>query len=277
MLHYKHPDQWLPANQLTISAFDLTVFRGFGVFDFLRTYNQKPFHLEPHLERLQKSAQTLGIELPLTLDDITQLVTTGIQKNTKESQEFNLRFILTGGMGADSLTPGKPQFLIIFEPALNYPDEYYTQGIKVITAHVDRVYPQAKSLTYTPAIINLQQARKQNALEVLFTDKDQNIYEGTTSNFFAVIDNQLYTPKDAILGGITRQIVFDIAKDLNLTVNQTPINLSQLPDFQEAFITASNKEVMPVVQINDERVGDGTVGPITTQIITEYKSATQSI
>jgi branched-chain amino acid aminotransferase len=266
-LHYLN-NGWFTSDKLTISVFDLSVIRGFGVFDFLRTYHNKPFKLDEHIDRLFRSAQELGISVPKTKEEIRKIIIEGLSKNS--SAENNIRIVVTGGVSNDGITPGDPSFFVIFTEAKKYPDSYYTKGVKVITYPHIRVFPGAKSLNYQTGIIALQKAKKENAVEAIFIGPKGEIFEGTTSNLFAVIDGKLVTPKKDILVGITRGIVLSIANNFKIPVVERDLYLKEIPTFQEAFITASNKEVMPVVEIDGEKVGIGNAGKITKRILSEY-------
>lgn len=267
-LHYLN-DQWVGEKDLTISVFDLSVIRGFGVFDFLRTYNNKPFKLDEHIDRLFRSAATLGITVPKTKSQIKRIIAEGLKKNSLP--EKNIRIVVTGGVAGDGITPGRPSFFVIFVKAVDYPEEFYRQGVKVITYQHLRPFPEAKSLNYQAGIVALQKAKKEKAVEALFVGPKGEIYEGTTSNFFAVIDGKIVTPKDNILFGITRNIVIDIAKKAGVEVVERSINISEIPDMSEAFITASNKEVMPVIKINLQTIGNGEVGKTAKQLSALYE------
>jgi len=275
MIHYLN-GSWVDDENLKISAFDLSVVRGFGVFDFLRTYNKKPFGLGDHSERLFRSAKSLGITILKTKKEIGQIVNEGIEKNQKAVSDFNIRLVITGGVGKDSLSLGKSSLIIIFAKAIDYPQKYYQQGVKVITFKNTRTIPQAKSLDYQTAIIALQKAKKEKAVEAIYVSDKSKILEGTTSNFFAVIDDRLVTPKDNILLGITRKVIIDLAKKLKIRIFEKDIHSSQIKMFSEAFITASNKEIMPVVKIDEMVVGNGRVGKITKQLMKEFWKITRN-
>lgn len=272
-LHYLN-GKWVKTKDLNISAFDLAVIRGFGIFDFLRTYNRQPFLLDDHLERLFNSAKTLGIEIPKTKKALENIVFEGIRKNP--GGELNIRLVVTGGVGPDSTTPGKPSLIVIFTPAVNYPKSYYQKGVKVISYQEERVLPETKSLNYLTAIIALQKAKKEKAVEAIYVDQKGKIFEGTTSNFFAVINDKLITPKEKILFGITRKLVINLAKKLKIDFEEKNLYLSQIKSFSEAFITASNKEIMPVVKIDDQIIGEGKPGKITRQLMKEFRKEIKS-
>lgn len=265
--HYLN-GRWVDSQNLKISAFDLSLLRGFGVFDFLRTYNRKPFLLKDHLDRLFNSAKILGIKIPKIKKEIEKIVFEGIKKNPKA--ELNIRLLVTGGIGPDSVTPGQPSLIVIFTEAVDYPKEYYQKGVKVITYPAERIFPKAKSLNYLAGIVALQKAKKQKAVEAIYIDKNGRILEGTTSNFFAVINNQLVTPKEEILFGITRKVVINLAKKLKIPVKEEDLYLSQIKNFSEAFLTASNKEIMPVVRVDNKMIGNGRVGEITKRLMKEF-------
>lgn len=267
-LHYLN-NAWVTEKDLTISVFDLSVIRGYGVFDFLRTYNNKPFYFDEHIDRLFRSAKLLGITVPKTKPQIKKIILEGLVKNT--FPEKNIRIVVTGGVAVDGITPGKPSFFVIFTNAHDYPKEFYEKGVKVITYPHIRAFPGAKSLNYLSGVVALQQARKEKAVEALFVGPNGEIYEGTTSNFFAVIKGKLVTPKNSILLGITRTIVIAVAKKEGIEVVERDMNVSEIPQMSEAFITASNKEVMPVVRINSIPINKQKVGEITRRIYEEYK------
>lgn len=276
MLHYLD-GKWVKEKDLKISVFDISVLRGFGVFDFLRTYKQEPFRLEAHVDRLFNSAKLLGIRLPKTKSEIEKIVVGGLAKNKKEAEEFNIRIVATGGVSEDSISVGEPAFIIIYSKAQDYPEEYYTKGVKVTTFAVERYMSAVKSLNYMMGVAELARAREQGAVEIVHVDNDDGIYEGMTSNFFAVVDGRLVTPKERILSGITREVVFELADELGIEYEEREMNLKESDSFDEAFITASNKEIMPVVEIDDEVVGNGTVGPITAKLIASFRKLTRGM
>lgn len=275
LVHYLN-GKWVKQDDLKISAFDVAVLRGFGIFDFLRTYNQQPFLCKEHIDRLFRSAKLLGIKLPFTKEEITQIVRYGIKKNRKECKDFNIRIVITGGVGVDSVTPGKPTTIIQYTEAVAYPQSFYEKGVKVITFAARRALAEAKSLNYMIGIVAIQKAKKEKAIEAIYTDEKGKIFEGTTSNLFIVTNKTLITPKDGILVGVTRQMLFKLAKKLGIKIVEKDLTTKDIPKFREAFLTASNKEIMPVTQIDKRRVGSGKVGQITKQLMEEYKAITDS-
>jgi branched-chain amino acid aminotransferase len=264
--------KWVESADLKISAFDLSVLRGYGIFDFLRTYHHVPFRLKEHIDRFYNSAHILGLEVPMERSKLEAVIAEGIEKNKDVFPDFNIRIVATGGVGPDSTTPGTPSIIVIYSKAIEYPDDYYTQGVKIITHQYLRNLPDAKTLNYLVGIQMLQKAKEQKAVEVVYVF-DGNMYEGTTSNFYVVKNGTIYTSKSDILVGVTRKVVFELAASLSLPVVETEVPFNELETWDEAFITASNKEVMPVVTIDDKQVGNGKVGPITQKLVKVYKEA----
>ena len=274
MWHYLD-GSWLSEEELKISAFDISVLRGFGVFDFLRTYNQVPFYLEDHLNRLNNSAKQLAMSMPVSKAELEKIISEGIKKNSSKADEFNIRIVLTGGISEDSISVGKGSLIVIFEPAHDYPEEHYTRGVKVATFRLMRQIPQAKSLNYMAGVGALAEAKKQGAIELIHVDGQGNIYEGMTSNFFAVINDKLVTAKAGILEGITKRVVYELAQDLGIEIVERFPKTDEIKKFQEAFVTASNKEIMPVVQIDKEIIGDGKVSPVSQKLIAAFRKLTR--
>lgn len=256
--------KFVSEEEARVSILDLGFIRGYGVFDFLRTYNGKPFKLDEHLKRLQNSAKQIGLKCP-PIGQIKQITIKTLAKNNLP--EANIKILLTGGVSLDQITPAdKPTLAVIITPAINYPVAYYEKGVKVVTVPFGRSYPLAKTINYIPAILALKIAKKKKAIEALYTNKRGEVLEGTTSSFFVFKNKILITPQDEILKGITRQVVIDLAKKEFKTVFR-PIKVQELKEIDEAFITASNKEVMPVVKIDNLTVGNGKVGENTKKIM----------
>ncbi|MDX1524025.1 MAG: aminotransferase class IV [Anaerolineae bacterium] len=267
--------EFIPLNEGKLSVQDLAILRGYGVFDFLRTYNGKPFRLPAHLHRLQCSAQAIGLALPHPLDRLETIVLDTLGRNSLP--EANIRIVVTGGPAPDAITPAaQPGLIVIVAPVHRYPAAYYDQGIKVITVETDRYLPRAKTINYIPAIIALNQARAAGAVEALYTNAEGHILEGTTTNFFVIHGSQLITPKDDILPGVTRDIILALAEDNDFEIIERPLTRADVELANEAFITASNKEIMPVRQVDDIIIGQSTSGPIpgpnTQHLMNKYKA-----
>lgn len=267
--------QFVPEDEAKISILDLGFVRGYGVFDFLRTYNGKPFKLREHLLRIQNSAKQIGLNFPWSMSELTVLVGQTLKKN--HLPEANIKLIATGGLSPDQITPAnKPTLAILVYPPAVYPKSYYEQGINVITAPFMRTFPKSKSINYIPAMMALAEARKKHAVEALYRNEKGEVFEGTTTNFFMFKNNILITPKDGVLSGITREVVLKLASKEFLK-KLRPVKYAELKIIDEAFITASNKEIMPVVRIDNIVVGNGKVGKNTKRLIELFRQYTRKL
>lgn len=138
-------------SEIVISPFDLGVLRGYGVFDVMRTENQKVFNFEKHWQRFNNSAATLGLVVPVGKEECRVMLTDLIERNQHpDIQEFNIRMVLTGGVSADGFhpTPGKENMFVLFTPFVPLAGEVYTNGAKLITCEYQRNLPQAKITNY---------------------------------------------------------------------------------------------------------------------------------
>jgi branched-chain amino acid aminotransferase len=268
--------KFLDERKAKISVYDLGLLRGYAVFDFLRTYNQKPFYLDDHLKRLLNSAKLIGLKHNYNLRFLRKITLQTLNKNIQKGLEYNIRIILTGGNSEDFITPSKPNLIVMITPLKKLDEKLYQKGGKLITKISERILPQAKTIIYTSAVKFMQEAKKKGAVEVLLLDKDKKILECTTSNFFAVIDGKLITPPTGeILPGITRKIVINLAKKLKISVVERDIHFNEIKKFDEAFITASNKEILPIIQIDDFKI-NSQPGPITKTLMSQFKELTKN-
>jgi branched-chain amino acid aminotransferase len=265
--------KFLDDDRSLISAKDIVVLRGFGVFDFLITYNKRPFHLEEHVQRLENSARCIGLEINHTNSEICEIVRETVKRNPHH-MESGIRIVYTGGISSDGLNPeGRGILMVMVTPKLELPPGLYTDGTKIITVDVERFLPSAKSTCYLSAVHAVQEAKKQEAIEAVYVDRNNRILEGSTSNFFFFKKNRLVTSHLDILPGITRSVIIELAKDF-YGVETRDIDNSELHDMEEVFITASNKGVMPIVKVNDLQIGNGRVGEHTLRIMQLFRDYT---
>lgn len=264
---------WVREDEAKISVMDIAVLRGFGIFDFLRTYGKKPFRLDDHIERFFNSARLMGMSSVHTHEEIAALITEGIEKNGFEHTD--IKMIQTGGPSTDGFTPEqRSSFILYFFPAHINPKEAYEKGVSVETVYLLRQLPEVKTINYAASIVAVSKASKHGAIDILHTDKKGNIFEGTRNNFFIVKDGDLITANTRILFGITRKVILEIIEKRKLSLKFRLPNISELSKLSEAFITSSTKEIMPVVKINDVTIGKGTVGHITLELMKDFNAIT---
>ena len=264
--------KFVEENEAVLPVTDLAILRGYAVFDFLRTYNGHPFHLEAHLQRLRNSAALIGLDCPWSLEELSDIVGKTLVQN--DYSESNIRLLVTGGDSEDSISPGqKPRLLVMVRPVMPYPEIWYEEGIKIITARLNRYIHGAKSTDYIRAIVTLKDAKAAGAIESVYVNKDDQVLEGTTSNLFIVRDNTVITPSEDILPGITRDVLLEILKP-ELPVILKPLSRQELLAADETFMTSSTKEVVPVVQVDDHAIGNGQVGPVTGKVMELFREYT---
>lgn len=264
--------RYLPESEAKIPINDLSVLRGYGVFDFLVTYHKKPFMLREHLDRLYHSARMIGLAIPYPKTRLEHIVLTTINKN--QGDNLTIRIVVTGGVSSSNILPeGNSSVAVLIRPRQPYPARYYQKGVKLITYEHQRATPEAKHLDYLTAVMAKSAAEKKGFFDALYTYKNQ-VLECTTANFYIIHEGMLITPRTDILHGVTKKVVLKIAQTW-LPVAEKNINLNELTTADEAFISASDKEIMPVVRIDQTKIGDGRPGKFTQKITAEYRRLTR--
>ncbi|KAH3745665.1 amino acid aminotransferase [Pelomyxa schiedti] len=267
----------MPLSSASVPCRDLTVLRGAGIFDFLRTYSEAPLLLPHSLERFRRSADLVGLRIPYDDETITAAVNLVLERNKSVySGESGIRLLLSGGITLDGLTPhGTPSLIVISQPLSRYPAECYTNGVKAITAPMHRFIPEAKHLNYLPAVVLAQKAKQVGAVESIYMNPDTRvIYEGSVSNIFLVKNGVLITPQTGILLGITRKHILQLARTHGWAVEEREVHIDELLHADEAFFTAANKRVLPIVNVDGAVIGSGTVGPKTKAMMELFDNIT---
>lgn len=264
--------RFVDSDEAVIPVNDLALLRGYGAFDFLRTYGNKPFELEAHVQRLKRSCELIGLAFPWSARSLMNLVRQTLDRN--DHGESNIRLVVTGGGSLDSISPiGDPRLLIMVTPVPELPASWYRDGAKVVTVDIERFIPGSKSINYIPAIVALNRARENGAMEALYTDRKGRVLEGTMTNFFIFSGSELITPGEGILPGVTRQAILDICSD-RFSVRLGDVTRETLYGAEEVFLTASNKEVVPIVRVDDRVIADGNPGPRTREVMDLFRQYT---
>ncbi len=262
-------------DQAMIPAKDITVLRGFGVFDFLITYNKLPFFLKKHVARLENSAQEIGLTLGHSNKEICDIVIQTLEKNSHHT-ESNIRIVYSGGISPDGVTPqGNGILMVMVTPKYELPNWWYTDGAKIITVDMERFIPTSKSTNYLSAVFAQQKAHKTGAVEAIYKTPESHLLEGTTTNLFCFKGDTLITPPDGILPGITRSVVLDLLKD-SYEIQLRHIHEDELKEMDEIFITASNKEVVPIIQVDHLVIKDGKPGKKTKELLKKWADYTRA-
>ncbi len=257
-----------------ISVYDHGLLYGDGVFEGMRAYNGVVFRLTQHLERLYTSGRSILLDIPMQMDALAAAVNETVARN--QLSDAYIRLVVTRGAGALGLDPARtsdPQIIIIADRIELYPDEAYTNGLEIVTAatirnHPAALSPRVKSLNYLNNIMAKVEGKLAGCSEALMLNHQGEVAECTGDNIFIVRRGQLLTPPiDAgILEGITRNAVIDLATEAGIDVLEVALTRHDIYIADECFLTGSAAEVIPVIKLDDRKIGNGLVGPITKQL-----------
>jgi branched-chain amino acid aminotransferase len=263
-----------------ISVFDHGLLYGDGVFEGIRAYSGKVFRLREHLARLYDSAKAICLVIPVAMDELAKAVEETVAAN--HIDDGYIRLIVTRGAGTLGLDPNRtsdPQIVIIADKISLYPDEFYANGLKIVTVSTIRNHPAAlspriKSLNYLNNILAKIEGLKAGCVEALMLNHKGEVAECTGDNIFIVRDGRLATPPtDAgILEGITREAVIELAVAAGLETLEMPLTRHDIFVADECFLTGTAAEVVPVVELDGRTIGDGAPGPITLDLMERFKA-----
>ena len=261
-----------------ISVFDHGLLYGDGVFEGLRSYGGKVFRLREHLDRLWESAKAIHLEIPISHQEMTDAVHESLQVNGID--DGYVRLVVTRGVGTLGLDPAQtsdPQVIIIADRITLYPEEFYTNGLKIVTVSTVRNHPAAlspriKSLNYLNNILAKIEGKQAGCIEALMLNHKGEVAECTGDNIFLVRHGELLTPprEAGILDGVTRQAVIELAIESGLAVHEIPLTRHDVFIADECFLTGTAAEVIPVIEVDSRSIGDGTPGPITRDLIEKF-------
>ena len=263
-----------------ISVYDHGLLYGDGVFEGIRSYGGQVFRLQEHLDRLWESAEAIWLEIPASKEELAQSVIATLAAN--DIHDGYIRLIVTRGAGTLGLDPNRtsdPQVIIITDRITLYPDEYYQNGLKIVTVatrrnHPDALSPRIKSLNYLNNILAKIEGLQAGCVEALMLNHRDEVAECTGDNIFLVKDGVLVTPStDAgILEGITRQAVIELAVEAGTEVQERTLLMEDVYGADECFLTGSAAEVVPVVQVDESQIGNGTPGPLTRDLMKRFRA-----
>lgn len=249
------------ANQAVLSVSDLAIQRGYGIFDFLKTIDGKPVFMNDHIDRFFHSAEIMGLAVGLERTAIFKNVNALMTKNNFANS--GIKIILTGGDSADGYTPSIPNLLIIQTPFAVNPSAF-EKGTRLVTYNHQRQLPDVKTIDYLQAIRLRGFIADNEADDVLYHHNEQ-VCECPRANFFIVTNDQIITPKSNILHGITRKklLTFQIA---GYEIIADDFTIDRIKDAHEAFVCSSTKNILPVLKVDGQPIGSGTVGSVTRQL-----------
>ncbi len=275
---------FVSAADARISVFDHGLLYGDGVFEGIRSYNGRVFERQAHLKRLYTSAKAVRLTSPYSLDELDRALDATLEANGKfqPDQDAYIRLVVTRGVGLLGISPKrtwKPCVFIIASSLAMYPPEMYEKGMAVIVSSVTRnhpnsISPRIKSLNYLNNILAKVEALEAGVNEAIMLNGQGYVAEATGDNIFLVRNGQLQTPDTAagILEGVTRAAVIRLARQAGIEVVEKTIDRQDLYGADECFLTGTGAQVIPVNEIDKRPVGNGTVGPITRQLIAAYEA-----
>ena len=261
-----------------ISVYDHGLLYGDGVFEGIRSYAGKVFRIKEHVDRLYESARAIHLVIPMTREEMAKAIEDTLAINN--FTDAYIRLVVTRGAGSLGLDPRRttdPQVIIITDSISLYPEEYYENGLAIITAGTIRNHPAAlspriKSLNYLNNIMAKIEGTNAGCLEALMLNHSGYVAECTGDNIFIVKKGVIHTPSiDAgILDGITRQAVIDLATSLGIAVVERTMERHDILTADECFLTGTAAEVIPVTKLDGRPIGDGEVGPISRKLRSAY-------
>lgn len=267
-----------------ISVFDHGLLYGDGIFEGIRFYEGRVFRLTEHIERLFLSAKALLLKMPWTLEEICEYTLKTIRANGL--RDGYIRLVITRGVGDLGLNPylcETPSMFIIASGISLYPQELYDNGLEVVTCSTRRptpasLSPQVKSLNYLNNVMAKVEALKAGAKEGLMLNEQGYVAECTGDNVFIVKKGEVLTPpiSDGSLDGITRQVIFDLCEEMGITIREATMTRYDVYTADEAFLTGTAAETIPVVKLDEREIGDGKPGEISSKLIEAFKKKVRS-
>lgn len=276
--------------QAVISVFDHGFLYGEGVYETLRTYNGQPFLFDRHMRRLRKSAGMLALPIPPSdaeIDANFRETMRAAGLGDSPGREAYIRILVTRGIGELTYDPAAtpvPSIVVIVKPNVDPPREVFERGVRVALVSVMRnhpgtVNPLIKSNSLLNNALAMQEALRQGAFEGVMRNTRGELAECTQSNLFIVKHGAALTPPiDAgLLPGITREFLFEVGAEAGIPVREAVLKDADLFGADEAFLTSTTREAVPIVQVDDRKIGSGQPGPVTAALLDAFRKKAQAL
>lgn len=271
--------EFYPKDQAKVSVYDHGLLYGDGVFEGIRAYGGKIFKLDEHIERLYFSAKCLMLDIGITMEEMQTRIIESVRKN--ELHDAYIRVVVTrgkGDLGIDPRTCPKPTIIIIVDTIRLYPQEFYENGLEVITASnrrtsIEALNPRIKSLNYLNNILAKMEGARAGLHEVVMLNENNFVAECSADNIFIFDKGVLKTPYIYLgaLEGITRNTIMHIAADSGLKVEESVFTRFDLYGAQEVFLTGTAAEAVPVIKVDGRVIGNGRPGKVFTDLRRRFK------
>jgi branched-chain amino acid aminotransferase len=265
-----------------ISVFDHGLLYGDGVFEGIRVYEGCIFRLQEHLERLYDSAKYIMLEIPMSIGELTEATAETIRRNN--IRNGYVRLVVTRGEGGLGLAPWlcpKGTVIIIADKIQLYPPEFYEKGLAIVTVptmrnRVESLNARVKSCNYLNNILAKIEGNNAGCIEALMLDHNGFVVECTGDNVFILRKGKLLTPPVYLgaLEGITRNCVMELAREMGIEVAEEPFTRFDLFTADEAFLTGTAAELIPLVEVDKRKIGNGAPGKTTLALIKAFRSVT---
>lgn len=271
-----------------VSVFDHGFLYGEGVYEVLRTYDGVPFLFDRHMRRLRASASMLRLDVPISDAEIGARfrdTMTAAGLGTPD-QEAYIRILVTRGVGEityDLAACPEPTIVVIAKPHVDAPASAYADGVAVslvgiLRNHPESVSPRIKSNNLLNNALGSQEAFRRGAFEGVMRNYRGEIAECTTSNIFIVKDGVALTPplEAGLLAGITREFLFEVAREVGVPMREQVLHDADLLGADEAFLTSTTREIVPIVRVDERAIGAGRPGAITRQLLEAFRARTRT-
>lgn len=247
------------AEDAGIGVGDLAMHRGYGIFDYFKLVNGRPIFMEEHLDRFFNSAREMYLDVEPSREQLRKAVEELIYRNDMPAS--GIKLLLTGGYSEDGYKMGKPNLLIIQYPLAFQEENVPGMGLKLATHNHQRQLPYIKTIDYLAAV-RLHPFMKENGIDDILYHNNGTITECPRANFFIVTNNEILTPANNILRGITRSKALKFQID-GYRVVERDFTLDDIANAREAFVTSTTQYASPVAEIDGRMIGDGKIGPAT--------------
>jgi len=267
-----------------VSVFDHGFLYGEGVYEVCRTYHARPFLLERHLRRMHESSSRIALPVPFADAEIAGRIGDTLEAaglDEPSGPDAYVRLLLTRGVGEMNYDPSscpQPSLVIIVKRFVAPPRDVYDLGVRVSLVSVVRNHPAAinpliKSNNLLNNALAMQQALQHGAFEAVMRNHRGELSECSQSNLFVVRGGTAYTPPlDAgLLAGITREFLFEVASEIGVPMVEATLGDEDLLGADEAFLTSTTREVVPIVLVDAHRIGGGHPGPVTRALLEAFR------
>ena len=270
-----------------VPVFDHGFLYGEGVYEVCRSYRGRIFLLDRHLRRLRQSAQLIALDVPFADEGLeTRIEETmkaaGLLPWDESRADAYVRLLLTRGVGELTYDPRacpEPTLVIIARPHTPPPSRAYEEGVAVVVVDVERNRPAAlnpliKSNNLLNNALAMQRAYADGAFEAVMRNHKGLIAECSQSNLFIVREQRVLTPPvgAGLLAGITRQFVLELCDELGVPADEADVSPEDLTGADEAFLTSTTREIVPIVRVGNHTIGSGRPGALTRRLVTAFRA-----